>query len=154
MPGYAGVTQSSSGARFTNGFLPSIQIRWKFRLAIIPLLAISLAKNFCTCHDSTAVVPRTKFCSDHCIRIEVRVKRNIRRIWFAMEKPLVKRPLAGVEARLAGHKYSAKVYPAPCHMIATLLGLGYYARVTAPRTNRALHTLELPYHDDPCGQLV
>ena len=28
------------GARFTNGFLPAIQIRWKLRLAVIPLLAI------------------------------------------------------------------------------------------------------------------
>ena len=45
----------------------------------------------CTCHDSTAVVPCTNFCSDHPIRIEVRVKQNFHRIWIAMEKPLVKR---------------------------------------------------------------
>ena len=38
-----------------------------------------IATNFCTCHDSTAVVPCAKFCSDHCIRIEVRVKRNFHR---------------------------------------------------------------------------
>ena len=38
-----------------------------------------------------AVVPCTKFCSDHCIRIEVRVKQNFHRIWIATEKPLVKR---------------------------------------------------------------
>ena len=50
-----------------------------------------IATNFCTCHDSTAVVPCTKFCSDHCIRIEVSMKRNFHRIWIAMEKPLVKR---------------------------------------------------------------
>ena len=50
-----------------------------------------IATNFCTCHDSTAVVPCTKFCSDHCIRIEMRVKRNFHRIWIAMEKPLMKR---------------------------------------------------------------
>ena len=50
-----------------------------------------IATNFCTCHDSTAVVPCTKFCSDHCIRIEMRVKRNFHRIWIAMEKPLLKR---------------------------------------------------------------
>ena len=58
------------GARFTNGFFPAIQIRWK---------------------HSTAVVPCKKICSDHCIRIEVRVKRHFHRIWIAMEKPLVKR---------------------------------------------------------------
>ena len=50
-----------------------------------------IATNFCTCHDSTAVVPCTKFCSYHCIKIEMRVKRNFHRIWIAMEKPLVKR---------------------------------------------------------------
>ena len=50
-----------------------------------------IATNVCTCHDSTAVVPCTAFCSDHCIRIEMRVKRNFHRIWIAMEKPLVKR---------------------------------------------------------------
>ena len=32
----------------------------------------------------------TNFCSDHFIRIEMRVKRNCHRIWIAMEKPLVK----------------------------------------------------------------
>ena len=32
-----------------------------------------IATNICTCHDSTAVVPSPKFCSNHCIRIEVRV---------------------------------------------------------------------------------
>ena len=50
-----------------------------------------IATKFCTCHDSTAVVPCTKLCSNHCIRIEVRVKRNSHRVWIAMEKPLVKR---------------------------------------------------------------
>ena len=50
-----------------------------------------IATNFCICYDSTAVVPCTKFCSDHCIRIELRVKRNFHRIWIVMEEPLVKR---------------------------------------------------------------
>ena len=50
-----------------------------------------IATNVCTCHDSTAVVARTKFCSDPCHRIEVRVKQNFPRIWIAMEKTLVKR---------------------------------------------------------------
>ena len=50
-----------------------------------------IATHFCTCHDSTAVVPCTKFCSDHCVRIKMRVKRNFHQIWIAMGKPLVKR---------------------------------------------------------------
>ena len=48
-----------------------------------------IATNFGTCHDSTAVAPCTKFCSDHSIGIEMRGKRNFHRIWIAMEKPLV-----------------------------------------------------------------
>ena len=59
-----------------------------------------IATNFCTCHDSTAVVPCTKFYCNHCIRIEVRVKRNFHPIWIAMEKPLVKRAPAGKKGDL------------------------------------------------------
>ena len=50
-----------------------------------------IATNVCTCHDSTAVVPCWNFCSDHCIRLEGKVKRNIHQIGTAMENPLVKR---------------------------------------------------------------
>ena len=39
-------------ARFTNGFLPAIQIRWKLRLAVIPLLAIRSRQTFA--HATTA----------------------------------------------------------------------------------------------------
>ena len=35
-----------SGARFTNDFLPAIQIRWKLRLVITPLLAIRSQQIF------------------------------------------------------------------------------------------------------------
>ena len=40
------------GARFTNDFLPAIQIRWKLRLAVIPLLAIRSTQIFA--HATTA----------------------------------------------------------------------------------------------------
>ena len=40
------------GARFTNSFLPPIQIRWKLRLAITPLLAIRSQQIFA--HATTA----------------------------------------------------------------------------------------------------
>ena len=78
------------GARFTNVCI----VRNSNSLEISPchnsVAGHQIATNFCTCHDSTVVVPCTTFCSDHCIRIEVRVKRNFHRIWIAMEKPLVK----------------------------------------------------------------
>ena len=41
-----------SGALFTNDFLPAIQIRWKLRLAVIPLLAIRSQQIFA--HATTA----------------------------------------------------------------------------------------------------
>ena len=41
-----------AGARFTNDFLPAIQIRWKLRLAVIPLLAIRSQQTFA--HATTA----------------------------------------------------------------------------------------------------
>ena len=45
-------SKGGPGARFTNGFLPAIQIRWKLRLATIPLLAIRSQRNFA--HATTA----------------------------------------------------------------------------------------------------
>ena len=44
--------QSTSGARFTNNFLPAIQIRWKLRLDVIPLQAIRSQQIFT--HATTA----------------------------------------------------------------------------------------------------
>ena len=82
-------TFCSPGARFTNIFLLAIQIRWKLRLAITPLLAIRSQQTFA--HHSIAVVPCTKLCSDHCIGIKVKVKQKFHWVWIAMEKPLVKR---------------------------------------------------------------
>ena len=63
-------------------FWPAIQIWWKLHLVVI-----LFTTNFCTYHDITGVMPYTKFCSNHCIKIQVRVKRNFRRIWIAMDKP-------------------------------------------------------------------
>ena len=59
-----------------------------------------IVTNFCPCHDSTTVVPCTKFCSDHCIRMEVRVKRNFHRVWIAMEN------VSEMGPRLAWYPYS------------------------------------------------
>ena len=71
---------------------------------------------FCTCHDSNAVVPCTKFCSDHCIRIEV--KRNFHRIWIAMEKPLVKRG-PGLDIQLHPYTGSRSVQDTDCCQVST-----------------------------------
>ena len=49
-----------------------------------------IAKKFGTCHDSPAVVPCAKYCSDHFISIWMRAKWNFHHIWIVMEKLLVK----------------------------------------------------------------
>ena len=41
-----------------------------------------------------------------------------------------------------------------CHVIGILFGLGYHARYTAPRPNRAIHIIEVTNQGDPCGQVV
>ena len=77
----------SHGARFTNVFLPVIQIRWKLRLSIIPLLAIRSQQIFAhattaqlSCH--CAVVPFTKFCSNHLL--ESRWEWNVISVEFEL----------------------------------------------------------------------
>ena len=79
------------GACFIKVFLPAIQIRWKLRLAITPLVAIRSQQIFA--HATTAQLPFhvQNFVAITVLRVEVRVKRNFRRIWIAMEKTLVKR---------------------------------------------------------------
>ena len=64
---------SSAPGCFTNdtGAAAAIQIRGKFRLAVIPLVAIR-SHFFCSYHDSTAIMLCTKSCSDHCVRIKVK----------------------------------------------------------------------------------
>ena len=49
-----------------------------------------IATKFGTCHDSPAVVPCAKYCSDHFISIWMRAKWNFHHIWIVMEKLLVK----------------------------------------------------------------
>ena len=49
-----------------------------------------IATQFGTCHDSPAVVPCAKFCSDHFISFWMRAKWNFHHIWIVMEKLLVK----------------------------------------------------------------
>ena len=49
-----------------------------------------IATKFGTCHDSLAVVPCAKYCSDHFIIIWIRAQWNFHHIWIVMEKLLVK----------------------------------------------------------------
>ena len=49
-----------------------------------------IATKFGTCHDSPAVVPCAKYCSDHYIIIWMRANWNFHHICIVMEKLLVK----------------------------------------------------------------
>ena len=35
------------------------------------ITGLKITTNFCTCHDSTAVLPCAKFCCNHGVRIEL-----------------------------------------------------------------------------------
>ena len=84
-----GICNCSSGTHFTNDFSITIQIRWKFHLALIQLLVIISRQNLA--HATTAqLVPCAKYCSDHYIIIWMRAKWNFHHIWIVMEKLLVK----------------------------------------------------------------
>ena len=50
------------------------------------ITAQKIAIYFCLCHDSTAVMSRAKFCSDHCIKIWKKAKWNFQQIWTVMKK--------------------------------------------------------------------
>ena len=82
---------SNPRARFSNVFLHRNSNSIEASSCCNFIAGHQNATKNCAWHDSTAVVPCTNFCSDHLIRIEVRVKQNFHRIWIAMEKPLVKR---------------------------------------------------------------
>ena len=89
-PGNRTAPPSWPGARFTKKNLPAIQIRWKLYHAITLLLAIRLQQIFA--HATTAQLScHVQNFVAITIRIKLRVKRNIHRIWIAMEKLLVKR---------------------------------------------------------------
>ena len=79
-----------SGTHFTNDFSITIQIRWKFHLALIQLLVIISRQNLAhaTAAQLSCHVP--KYCSDHYIIIWMRAKWNFHHIWIVMEKLLVK----------------------------------------------------------------
>ena len=119
------------GAHFTNGFFARNSNSMETSPCHNSIAGHQIVTNFCTCHDSTAVVPCTKFRSDHCIIIEVRVKGNFHRNRTAMEKPLVKRAPAQSGDAIWRHRswsilfhvmvcrlFGAKALPAPVQILA------------------------------------
>ena len=75
-------TLYSAGAHFTNNLLLIIQIQWKIWLAVT-LFFLHMTRQ----HSWRAL---HKICSDNCIKIEVKLKRNFHQISIAMENLLVK----------------------------------------------------------------
>ena len=73
-----------------------------------------IATTFGTCHDSTAVVPCAKYCSDHFISIWMRAKWNFHHIWNVMEKLLVKWA-PGHNWSIAKHNITQRRINCGCH---------------------------------------
>ena len=69
-----------------------------------------IATKFGTCHDSPAVVPCVKHCSDHFISIWMRAKWNFHHIWIVMEKLLVKWAPGSQSGALCRTGYLSETY--------------------------------------------
>ena len=69
--------KSDPGARFINVFFARNSNSIEASSCCNFVAGHQIATQICACHDSTAVVPCTNACSDHPIRIEVRVKISI-----------------------------------------------------------------------------
>ena len=82
--------QTGPGARFTKGFSIAIQIRWKFLFHSHLDFNTVIATNFCTWHDSCAVVAYAKFCCELMTNNIITARRRFHRIWIAGNKPLLK----------------------------------------------------------------
>ena len=72
-----------------------------------------IATKFGTCHDSPAIVPCTKFCSDYCISTWMRAKWNFHHIWIVMEKLLVKWAPGSAGTRSFSLSCHSNLLPAP-----------------------------------------
>ena len=70
----------SAGAYSTNNFSIKVWMECKF------VLVYWITTNFCTWHDSLAVMPCAKFCSDHLIKIWMRMKWNFHEICILIGK--------------------------------------------------------------------
>ena len=82
------VNMADNMVHSTNEFSFTIQIKWKHAFCCNSVRTHQIATNFCTCHDSIAVVSCAKFCSDHNIRIGMETNIHFIRNRIALEKSL------------------------------------------------------------------
>ena len=75
------VTSKLAMNQFRWQILVTIQINQKFLSAYNPLPVHQIATNFCTCHDSCAVVTCSKLCSNHLIKTWIKSKLWIHLFW-------------------------------------------------------------------------
>ena len=78
------------GTHFTNDFFHHNSNSMENSFSSNSITVDHIATKFYTCHDSQAVVPCAKFCSDHFINTWMRAKWNFHHIWIVMAKLLVK----------------------------------------------------------------
>ena len=79
-----------SGTHFTNDFFHHNSNSMENSFSSNSITVDHIATKFGTCHDSQAVVPCAKFCSDHFISTWMRAKWNFHHIRIVMAKLLVK----------------------------------------------------------------
>ena len=109
-----------------------------------------IAAKFGTCHDSPAVVPCAKYCSDHFISIWMRAKWNFHHIWIVMEKLLVKwapvscRPHNGKTAYHNNNPYHK------LKMLLNMLAFHYYDVIKGAMASQ-ITSLAIVYSTDYSG---
>ena len=62
----------------------------RISLSCVSTPGCQIATNFCTCHDSTAVVLCANICNDHCTQVCVKSKWISHQIWLTIERASVK----------------------------------------------------------------
>ena len=79
---YPGLFHERIFHRYSN----SIEIRFYGNC----IVGFHISPNFCTCHDSIAVVPCAQFRSDHLTTTQMGSEWNFHRIWITMENSFMK----------------------------------------------------------------
>ena len=89
-PLHRAVSSQWPKAHFTDSFFHFNPSLIRILLYFNSISRLQIPTNYCTCHDSSAVMPCTKFARDYSISIKWRTKSNFHQIWISMKTLLVK----------------------------------------------------------------
>ena len=130
-----------TGAHFTTDFSIVIQIQLKFHYALIQVVMQWSLWNFCTWHDSCAVVVCKKFCTDMIPYNGVTLKPNFHRICITMEYgswnwPLITK-IISKNLKKKNNQHCSWGWPCNnnCYSICKFSDVPYFYRTISSRVN-------------------